>query len=149
MKLQTSVQCILVSIFCLGLLLLSTGTYEATSSTAANVVSHLERFWPTSFQFGNVQKAFLPDPAPWEAYRGRAPQMTACAHPNENCAPPSEDCVSKKLTGSGLLECKSRPKLVFATGIFIIFVDWYRIWCHIWDEDLFFWDHLFLAGKTA
>ena len=33
--------------------------YEATSSTAANVVSHLERFWPTSFQFGNVQKAFL------------------------------------------------------------------------------------------
>ena len=69
---------------------------------------------------------------------GPCPQMTACAHPNENCAPPSEDCASKKLTGSGLLECKSRPKLVFATGIFVIFVDWYRIWCHIWDEDLFF-----------
>ena len=42
------------------------------------------------------------------AFRGRAPQMTACAPPNENCAPPSEDCVPKKLTGSGLLECKSR-----------------------------------------
>ena len=35
---------ILVSIFRLGLLRLSAGTYEATSSTAASVVSHLERF---------------------------------------------------------------------------------------------------------
>ena len=59
MKMQTSVQSIFVSIFCLGLLRLSTGTYEAISSTAADVVNHLERFWPTSFQFGNVQKAFL------------------------------------------------------------------------------------------
>ena len=33
-----------VSIFHLGLLRLSAGTCEATSSTAANVVSHLERF---------------------------------------------------------------------------------------------------------
>ena len=59
MKLQASVQNILVSIFRLGLLRLSADTYKATSSTAANVVSHLERFRPTSFQFGNVQKAFL------------------------------------------------------------------------------------------
>ena len=59
MKLQTSVQSILVSIFRIGLLRLSAGTYEATSSTAANVVSHLERFRPTSFQFGKVGKAFL------------------------------------------------------------------------------------------
>ena len=44
MKLQTSVQSILVSIFLLGLLRLSAGTYEATSSSATNVVSHLERF---------------------------------------------------------------------------------------------------------
>ena len=44
MKLQTSVHSILVSIFRIGLLRLSAGTYEATSSTAANVVSHLERF---------------------------------------------------------------------------------------------------------
>ena len=29
------------------------------------------------------------DPAPRGAFRGRAPQMTACAPPNENCAPPS------------------------------------------------------------
>ena len=27
------------------------------------------------------------DPAPRGAYRGRAPQMTACAPPNKNCAP--------------------------------------------------------------
>ena len=43
-KLQTSVQSMLVSSCCLGLLRLSAGTYEATSSTATNVVSHLERF---------------------------------------------------------------------------------------------------------
>ena len=59
MKLQAPVLSILVSIFRLGLLRLSAGAYEATYSTAANVVSHLERFRPTSFQFGNVQKAFL------------------------------------------------------------------------------------------
>ena len=39
MQLQTSMQSILVSIFCLGLLRLSTGTYKATASTAANVVT--------------------------------------------------------------------------------------------------------------
>ena len=44
MKLQTSVQSILDSIFRVGLLRLSASTYEATFSTAANVISHLERF---------------------------------------------------------------------------------------------------------
>ena len=44
MKLQASVLSILVSIFRLGLLRLSAGTYEATCSTAANIVSCLERF---------------------------------------------------------------------------------------------------------
>ena len=44
MQLQASMQSILVSIFRIGLLWLSAGTYEATSSTAANLVSHLERF---------------------------------------------------------------------------------------------------------
>ena len=38
MKLQTLVRSILVSIFRIGLLRLSAGTYEATSSTTANVV---------------------------------------------------------------------------------------------------------------
>ena len=44
MKLQDSAQSILVNIFRLGLLCLSAGTCEATSSTAANLVSYLERF---------------------------------------------------------------------------------------------------------
>ena len=44
MQLQASMQSISVSIFRLGLLRLSAGTYEATFSTAANLVSHLERF---------------------------------------------------------------------------------------------------------
>ena len=44
MNLQTSVQSILVSTFRISLLRLSAGTYEATFSTAANVVSHFERF---------------------------------------------------------------------------------------------------------
>ena len=42
-------------------------------------------------------------PAPRGAFRGRAPQIIACA-------PPSEDCAPKKLTGSVLLECKSSPE---------------------------------------
>ena len=42
MKLQTSVQSILVSIFRLGLLRLSADASEAFSSTAANVVSHFD-----------------------------------------------------------------------------------------------------------
>ena len=77
-------------------------------------------------------------PAPHGGIPGRAPQMTACAPPNENCAPPSEDCAPKKWTGSGLLECKTRPKLVFASGIFVIFVDWHWISWHFWDKDLSF-----------
>ena len=44
MQLQASMQSILVSNFRLGLLRLSAGTYEATSWTAANLVSHWERF---------------------------------------------------------------------------------------------------------
>ena len=84
------------------------------------------------------------------ACRGRAPPNDCLCPPNENSAPPSNDCAPKKLTRSGLLKCKSRPKLVFATGIFVIFVDWHRISWHFGDEDLFFFgDHLFSAGKTA
>ena len=44
MKLQALVLSILVSIFRLGLLPLLAGSYKATFSTIANVVSHLERF---------------------------------------------------------------------------------------------------------
>ena len=57
------------------------------------------------------------------AYRGRAP-LNDCLFPlNENCALPSDDCAPKKITGSGLLECKSRPKMVFSSIIFVLIVD--------------------------
>ena len=44
MQLQTSKQRILAKIFRIGLIRLSASTYEAIASTAAAVVSHLERF---------------------------------------------------------------------------------------------------------
>ena len=84
-----------------------------------------------------------PGPAPRGAFQGLPPQLSACA-------PPSKDCAPKKLTGSGLLECKSRPKLVFGTRIFVIFVDLHQIWQNFWDDNLFFLEgHLFSGGKTV
>ena len=56
------------------------------------------------------------------AFRDRAPPNDCLSPPNENCAPPSEVCAPKKLTGSELLECKSRPmthNLVFTARIFV------------------------------
>ena len=64
------------------------------------------------------------------AFRGCAHPNDCLCPPNENCASPSEDCAPKKLTGSGLLECNSRPatpKLVFSARIFVIFVDSHQI----------------------
>ena len=74
------------------------------------------------------------DQAPRVGHTEAVPrQLTACAPPNENCALPSENCAAKKLTGSGLLERKSRSKSGF-------FVDWHRIFWRFWDEDLFFFE---------
>ena len=89
----------------------------------------------------------IPEPCP--------SQMTACAFP-------SEDCASKKFTGSGLLECKSRPKtrklvlivLEFASKncFFVVFVDSHRISWNFGDEDLFiiiiFGLHLRIRGTS-
>ena len=69
------------------------------------------------------------------------PQMTSCAPPNENCASPSEDCAPKKLTGLGLLGCKSRPRLSYFRNLHNI--DGMKTFFFF-----FFWDHLFWAGKT-
>ena len=44
---------------------------------------------------------------------GPCPPNGCLCPPNENCAPPSKDCAPKKLTGLGLLECKSRPNWRF------------------------------------
>ena len=54
-------------------------------------------------------------PAPRGAFRGRA-------SPNENCAPLTEDCDPKKVTGSVPLECSSRletPKILIITPEFV------------------------------
>ena len=101
--------------------------YYTTNTRGAGIIHHLMSMIQGSRP--GATGGMLPGRAP--------PQMTACA-------PPSEDCGPKKFTGSGLLECKSRPKLVF-------FVDWHRISWHFWDENLFsfFGDHPFSAGKTA
>ena len=66
------------------------------------------------------------------AFRGCA-SPNDCLCPQTKIVPPSEDCAPKKLTGLGLLECKSRPKtpklvftaLEFASKncVFVIFVD--------------------------
>ena len=81
MQLQTFIQSILVNIFPIGLLRLSASTYEATASTAAAVVSHLERFCHTSVRFGNIRKVFLP------CLRGK--RITIILHflaeENQNC----------------------------------------------------------------
>ena len=69
---------------------------------------------------------------------GAVPPKWLLVLPKWKLCSPSEDCAPKKLTGSGLLECKSRPKLVFGSGIFVIFVDWHWISWHFWDEALFF-----------
>ena len=67
--------------------------------------------------FFNVSRALCLAfrPSATGAFRGRAPQIIACA-------PPSEDCAPKKLTGSVLLECKSSPetpKLLLITLKFV------------------------------
>ena len=57
------------------------------------------------------------------AFRGCAPQMTACAPPNDClCPPPARTVSPKKLIGSGLPECKSRPetsKIVLIASEFV------------------------------
>ena len=91
------------------------------------------------------------DPVPRRGIPGTWPPNDFLCPPKRKLCPPSENCAPKKLTGLGLQECKSRPQLVFATGIFVIFVDWHRILWHIWDEDLFlsfFWDRLFSVEKS-
>ena len=89
-----------------------------------------------------------PGPAPRGAFRGRAPPIDCLCPPKQKLCPPSEDCAPKKLTDSGLLECKSRPKtpklvvtaleFVSKNCFFVIFVNLHRISFKFWDENLFF-----------
>ena len=83
-----------------------------------------------------------PDPAPRGGITGPCPPKWLPMPPKRKLCPPSEECAPKKLTGSGLLEWKSRRKLVF-------FVDWHRISWRFWDEDLFFWRSPVFGGKNC
>ena len=83
------------------------------------------------------------------AFRSRAPPSDCLCPPKQKLCPLSEDCAPKKLTGSGLLECKSRPKLVFGTRKFVIFWDLHRISQNFWGEDhFFFWKSPIFGWKT-
>ena len=112
--------------------------------------------WPVSRFSRLVLRSFPSEPC--IRVRVRA-AMQAWHHGGalRGCAPPSEDCAPKKLTGSGLLECKSRPKtpkLLFTTlelasknCFFVVFVDSRRISLNFWDEDFFIWSLSFLLDS--
>ena len=61
-------------------------------------------------RFPSLAGQIRPGPAPRGRISGPCPPNNCLCSPNENCAPSSEDCAPKKLTGSVLLECKSRPE---------------------------------------
>ena len=68
-------------------------------------------FWLVPLHFICSGDGTASGPAPRGAFRGRA-------SPNENCAPLSEDCAPKKVTGSVPQECSSRletPKILIIT----------------------------------
>ena len=72
-------------------------------------------FWLVPPHFACSGDSTASGPAPRGAFWGRA-------SPNENCAPLSDDCASKKVTGSVPLECSSRletPKVLIITPEFV------------------------------
>ena len=72
-------------------------------------------FWLLPFHFICSGYGIASGPAPRGAFRG-------CASPTKNCAPLSEDCAPKKVTGSVPLECSSRletPKILIITPEFV------------------------------
>ena len=91
---------------------------------------------------GEGHCAMAPDPAPRGGIPGPCPPTDCFSPPKQKLFPPGEDCAPKKLMGSGLLERKLRPKLVF-------FVDFHQFLWRFWDEDLFFGDHPYSVGKTT
>ena len=89
-------------------------------------------------------------PAPRGAFRGRAPQITACAPPNKNCTLPSENCVQKKVTGSVPLECSLRPETPKTLVITSEFVSKNCFFAHFAIKTLFvFVSFPHVSGKFA
>ena len=93
---------------------------------------------------GPAPRGCIPGPCP--------PNDCLCPPKRKLCPPPSEDYAPKKLTGSGLLECKSRsetPKLVSTARIFVIFVDSHRISYETFRTNTFFFGfHLRIREKS-
>ena len=72
-------------------------------------------FWLVSPHFICSNNSTASGPAPRGAFRSHA-------FPNKNCAPLSEDCVPKKVTGPVPMECSSRletPKILIITPEFV------------------------------
>ena len=72
-------------------------------------------FWLVPPHFICSNNGTASGPAPRGAFRSRA-------FPNKNCAPLSEDCVPKKVTGPVPMECSSRletPKILILTPEFV------------------------------
>ena len=82
------------------------------------------------------------------AFWVRAPQMTSCA-PQTKIVPPKRGLCPKEINRLRATGMQIEAQLVFASGIFVIFVDWHWISWYFWDEDLFFGDHLYSAGKNV
>ena len=83
------------------------------------------------------------------AFRRCAPPPNDClCLPKRKLWPSRDDCAPKKLSFSGLLECKSRPKtpklaftaleFVSKNCFFVIFEEFHWISIKFWDEDLSF-----------
>ena len=59
----------------------------------------------------STESSLRPGPAPQGAFRGCAPSNHClCPPKRELCFPPSEDCATKKLTGSELLKCNAKSE---------------------------------------
>ena len=74
------------------------------------------------------------------AYRGRAPQITACAPKKELCLP-NGDCAPKKVAGWVPLKCSSRPETPKMLVITPEFVNKNCFFADFVIKTLFLWFH--------
>ena len=100
----------------------NTKVFVRIAVTDWNFVYRYFKIWFSIFVMWDYHKFgfCVAGPTPRGGIPGPCPQMTACAPPKENCASPTEDCAPKKLTGSGLLECKFgvyRPYFRYFCGL--------------------------------
>ena len=107
--------------------------------------SSLLRKMGLRFPFRAVQ--IRPGPAPRGRISGPCPPTNCLCSPNENCAPSSEDCAPKKLTGSVLLESKSRPETPNILIIALEFVS-KNCFCLVFvDSPRNSWNFAYIMGR--